>query len=371
MSPPEAPPSRARTRLRRSLWIALAILLLVGLEVLARQYVRPQNLDRLYREHPRRFWTLSVGDPFDGQIDSHIHVNALGLRGPEVEAQRPDLNVLLLGDSCTYGAGVRNGETLDAYLQKRLSEISGRNVRVWNGGCPGYSSYQGYDLLSQIGGALRPDVVVFAYMYGDAYRDIVPDNQRLGGPLAGRIRTLLWRSNVYMAMRQWLRGNEADYTDCLYRGSQATCHRVSLDDYRKNLQALVRLARKQGTKTVVFLRMPQRDDYLPPMQTTQPRAPGAPTERVPMPQPTGVNPPAAAPGEHRPPPPSDSHEAVLVEVGSQEGLLINGQDLWYGRPGRNALFWDILHFNEADCRVFADELAEAFVRAQIIGRKGM
>lgn len=383
---------------RRGLMVVFFILLFFNIaNWLSAPYVHPLHPGGLYLEHPRRFWTLAPGWRWDRQIGQYVYINALGLRGPDMPAHRPALSVLLLGDSCIYGAGVPSQETIDRFLEKRLESITGRTVQVYNGGCPGYSSYQGYDLLEEVGWKIRADIVVIEYMYGDSYRDIVPDNQRLGGPVAGWIRTWLWKNPFYCLLRDHFRSPGDDLTDCLYKGN-GNVFRVSLTDYAANLHAIARLARRQGARTLIFLRMPQRDLVLPPMQPAMTR-PGEKPEMVPMPQPTTpqpVGPPVATPkGPQAGPTPAsspdppvhdpswtdewkkgvvsmdeplhtNSYDGVLLSIGRQEGIAINGLRMWKDRTDRKRLFWDVLHFNGAGCRVFANDLAKILVEENVV-----
>jgi len=82
-----------------------------------------------------------------------------------------DINVLFLGDSVAYGAGVGEGESIPAYLEQELSAcLPGKQVRVWNLAIPGSEPGDLYCLLHRLEG-LEPDAVVADFnmiFYGKA-----------------------------------------------------------------------------------------------------------------------------------------------------------------------------------------------------------
>ena len=243
---------------RRKGWAALllALLVLAAAEQVARPYFRePRNL---FHEHPVRFWALNPGTiTRDQQSDSFIHVNSLGLRGEEFDASRPGPRILLLGDSCIFGAGLKDEETPDRFLEPELRARTGQPWTVFNGGVPGYSTFQGLDLFGEVGPVLRADVVVFAYLYADRGLDPCPDDERQAGRPVSDLRRLLWKSSLYRLARARVLGWPVDQTlrveDINRRGRR---ERVPTPRYVRNLQALAGLARDFGARQVVFLRLP-------------------------------------------------------------------------------------------------------------------
>ncbi|MDI6711205.1 MAG: GDSL family lipase [Bacillota bacterium] len=73
-----------------------------------------------------------------------------------------DVNVVMLGDSIVWGAGlgVRGDQTISAYLEDELARrLPGRKVRVWNLGIPGSEPGDMYFALRRVE-RLQPDAVV-------------------------------------------------------------------------------------------------------------------------------------------------------------------------------------------------------------------
>ena len=112
------------------------------------------------------FWRLAPNTslprargPFFGVIS-----NEQGLREDHpIPLQKPsqELRVLFLGDSCTFGYGLKPSEgyvdVAEKLLQQRLGE---RPVECINAGVPGYTLFQGWQYWSANGQHLKPDLVV-------------------------------------------------------------------------------------------------------------------------------------------------------------------------------------------------------------------
>src|SRR5262245_53330218 len=101
----------------------------------------------------------------DGSASSDIHINSLGLRGPDFSGVK-EQRVLLLGDSFTFGSGVGDDDTFAARLDHALG-VKGIAV---NGGQPGYGVFQMEGTLRRVGARVRPTVVVVVMWQGDFLR---------------------------------------------------------------------------------------------------------------------------------------------------------------------------------------------------------
>lgn len=100
---------------------------------------------------------------------------------------RYDVNVIMLGDSVSYGAGsgVKADENAGKYLEDQLKEaLPGRKVRVWNLAMPGSKPGDTYYLYKR-SLELNPDLIIISFNYifytpsniksSLAYNWIVPD----------------------------------------------------------------------------------------------------------------------------------------------------------------------------------------------------
>lgn len=109
------------------------------------------------------------GDPrgyFDSGASLTYRINSLGFRGPETTIAKPEgvFRILGLGDSFTFGIGVRQEDTFLAVLGKRL----GPPVEVLNMGVLAYDTKREVALLRHVGLDYAPDIVVICFFLNDA-----------------------------------------------------------------------------------------------------------------------------------------------------------------------------------------------------------
>ena len=138
----------------------------------------------MFTTAPRQLWVPRPGSKDvwgDGE-----RINAGGYRGPyRPPGGHPGVyRVLVLGESCTFGYGVKSSETFPSRLEALLAD-RGRNVEVLNAGVIGYTVRQGLERYRAMGRAYRPDVVVEAF--GEVNEHYVtgqpPDVVRIEQPL--------------------------------------------------------------------------------------------------------------------------------------------------------------------------------------------
>jgi lysophospholipase L1-like esterase len=187
-----------------------------------------------------------------------FHTNALGLRDDEVtDDGRP--RILAIGDSCTFGWGVEQGEAYPQVLQALLDDggVGARRYRVINAGVPGYTSHHGRTYLRERGRDLRPAVVIAGY----GFNDIVP-----GGDV---VAALAWQRRMMPLLRlddalldssrlwRWARHVT------LRPPSPTLPLRSSPAQYGENLREIVMLSRAAGAHVVLLSfwgeRSPQRE----------------------------------------------------------------------------------------------------------------
>ena len=129
----------------------------------------------------------------DGRVDYRI--NNLGCRGEDITVEkRPGRKrVLCLGDSFTFGEGVREN---DAWPQ-RLGKILGPGYEVINAGVQGNDLDNEAAFLLQYGRQLSPDVVVIGFFMNDAmpFEETVAHQGRPGAETDSDLgrHSALWR----------------------------------------------------------------------------------------------------------------------------------------------------------------------------------
>lgn len=104
-----------------------------------------------------------------GRIEYEI--NSLGLRGPlpPVEKGAGVYRVICLGDSFTFGEGVKEGDTWPRQLERLLaSRMPGRRVEVINAGVQACDTKDAAALYLLKLAAYRPDVVILGFCLNDA-----------------------------------------------------------------------------------------------------------------------------------------------------------------------------------------------------------
>ncbi|MEA2691441.1 MAG: hypothetical protein QOJ16_828 [Acidobacteriota bacterium] len=170
---------------------------------------------------------------------------------------RPDSRrrVLFLGDSLTFGNGVRTEESFAEVLGRRLP-----GTRVFNLGVPGYSSYQGRVALELYTPRLRPDVVVFSYGYNDRRYVLRPDEADGERAFRRLSRRAAWLHFAHsLALVDLLRGQPKESSvgppdGVLPRPLDlgGVVARVGPEDLRRNLDAVARFCAARPI-TLIFL----------------------------------------------------------------------------------------------------------------------
>src|SRR5262245_24112977 len=98
------------------------------------------------------------------ELAYEVHINALGLRGAEIERTPTPgrTRILALGDSMTFGFYLAEEATWPARLEARL-RAQGRDVEVVNGGVGGWTISAEARFLEERALALAPSRVVLAF----------------------------------------------------------------------------------------------------------------------------------------------------------------------------------------------------------------
>lgn len=106
-----------------------------------------------------------------GRSKVPIRTNSLGLRSPEVALAKPKdtFRILVLGDSVTFGWGIRNEDGYASQLASLLTTMwPDKRFEVINAGVSGYGTWQEALWLDETGRKLSPDVIVVQVHLNDA-----------------------------------------------------------------------------------------------------------------------------------------------------------------------------------------------------------
>jgi len=190
---------------------ALALLLLEGVVRATLGFVEPSNVGEVepplvaegtvpgarYGLRPSASGRHAFpGDPHgyldpDGSLT--YRTNALGFRGPETTQARPPgaFRIIGLGDSFTFGRGVRVGDTFLARLQQRLDAEPERGAfEVLNWGTAGYDTRDEAALLAHRGPTFDPNLVVLCFFLNDVRAG---PTARAFAPASARDERPAWR----------------------------------------------------------------------------------------------------------------------------------------------------------------------------------
>ncbi|MFA6317002.1 MAG: GDSL-type esterase/lipase family protein [Elusimicrobiota bacterium] len=171
--------------------------------------------------------------------------NSEGFLGPEWPEAKPKggVRVVALGDSCT----VLGDDPYPGVLEKRLAK-DGRKWEVLNAGVASWSSYQGLRLLEARLAGYKADVVTLYFGWNDRWLSWSVPDKDLSGLLERQWKTLgrLESSRLLQAFQA-----AADRLRGPPKLTPASPHRVALDDYGRNLRAMIELVRRGGGEPVL------------------------------------------------------------------------------------------------------------------------
>jgi len=239
--------------------IGIALVFIILLELGLRLFLHTFAGSGIYRPHPVRFWTLRSNlqeipkttlEMDQRRLTTVVSTNDLGLRSPAVSRIKAagTYRILCLGDSTTFGHGIAESESFSRVLESRLRRAyPGKSCEVINGGIPGYSTFQGLNLLKEKGLGLAPDLVIVSYFYSDLITDVAADRDRVHSPeWIQPLQNQLYSSELYLLLRRELLGFSSP------QSRPATIPRVPVDEYKRNLEQFITLVRSRGGR-VIFI----------------------------------------------------------------------------------------------------------------------
>jgi len=199
-SPASAPrPAQAGSSIRRAL-LPLAASVIVGCLLIegAARWVLDDGMDfdvemwKYAREIKRISANPEIGHEHRPGTSGvfmgvPVQINALGLRDRDFPIEKPvdQVRTLMLGDSLTFGWGVRQEDTPAKLLETRLNGTQpAPRDEVINSGVGNYNTTMEIAYFLDRGRQLKPDVVVLNYFINDAEP-------------APKRRTALWREYSY------------------------------------------------------------------------------------------------------------------------------------------------------------------------------
>ncbi len=169
-----AAPPRKLSLWKRILFVVVAdVAVLLILAIIGEFVCRMMASENAFNVISRDDMTLSQfsDDAYLGwelrpnQYDHNSH----GFRGRETTVDKPRglRRIAVVGDSVTYGLGLKAEESYPSLLEEQLTASGGGPLEVLNFGVPGYSSFQGYTLLKKRVLRFQPDLVIMTFSPDD------------------------------------------------------------------------------------------------------------------------------------------------------------------------------------------------------------
>ena len=249
----------------------LSFLVILLLGELAARWAEPGPFN-LYDVTPYSPWGKSHVHKanFEGRWDgSWYETNRRGWRGPEFEPTfgPEEFRVIAVGDSCTFGKGVREEDCWPRQLESMLKAEMGPGVQpvVGNMGVNGYSSMHYLQVLKNDGLEVKPDLVVLGYNLNDfpniaqKVDHAVFQQKKLRSSIPYDLRGQLGRLALFRLMRSiyYDMNREADWANA-ERMARTAPEEASGSSPRMEREAeilgeIVRLSREAGAEVAIFL----------------------------------------------------------------------------------------------------------------------
>lgn len=212
--------------------------------------------------HPLFIIALTPGKDFRG-----ITVNSLGYREREISPEKAPntTRVIHLGDSIV----AQGRPPFSQLLQQRMDEVppGEGDWESFHMAVHGYSSSQGLSVFNHQAKGLKPDYVTIYFGPNDrnVARDGRPDSSKIATKAANRTSAYLMEKmqskrlgQLILGMSQDLARARAASSDTLAEGADEIVFRVAADEYRYNLETMVREARAIDC-TPILMTIARRD----------------------------------------------------------------------------------------------------------------
>ncbi len=173
-----------------------------------------------------------------------------GLRARPADAEEPRHRVLLIGDSVTFGSGVKYEQSYGPILEKLLSRGLGKPVAVWNGGVPGYNATQEAAALRRAGPLVKPDLVVAQICMNDYMEAPVLtaggtlDATHTEGGGGFSLLQFLYRSRVFVLLKEKLKDRQKQYPERFPKWLHYIPHLRDKPGWIKVRQSLLQMRRE-------------------------------------------------------------------------------------------------------------------------------
>ena len=160
-------------------------------------------------------------------LDIEARANQFGHRDDPVTLNRTPgvYRILLLGDSFTVGANVRQREAYGQVLERLLSSKSKRKIEVVNSAVGGWGPLQYVNYLEHYGFAFEPNMVVIGFFVGNDTYNAIVDASKLSTAVLGR-RIRRQALSRWTKSKIWLYNNSHLVRHLLVNGARDKFHYI-------------------------------------------------------------------------------------------------------------------------------------------------
>lgn len=248
--------------------VVMLVLAEIGLRVVdlghayysAPEMYQPSDDPRVLFEPRANFVGYSEG--------TSVSTNSHGLREREMPLVKPagTRRVLFIGDSVTFGPGVRDDEPFARQVEGLLRAGGAGQIETVNAGVVGYNTVQELGRLEDAGLAYQPDVVVLTFLVNDLLETFsIFDHQYEPDGIFAPLKVWLRRNsnlyrftqNVYWQVSQEMRRARDGQTEPLRK-------RDRLEDRLATLDEIVRQTRAHGAAFLLVFYPDNLDDPVSP-----------------------------------------------------------------------------------------------------------
>lgn len=173
MTKPSIEDERPTSPLIKILVPALSCLLTIVLIelALAVAYPIPFSIETnmYYEADPHTGFRLKPNGIGHFQMGISANANSMGLRDREFSLKKPagTFRILVIGDSFTVGANVREEQTYAKALERKLRDAWGPNIEVVNSGVGGWNPPQYEAYYEHYGYQFEPDLILIGFFVGN------------------------------------------------------------------------------------------------------------------------------------------------------------------------------------------------------------
>lgn len=160
-------------------------------------------------------------------------------------------SVVFLGDSCTFGLGVNDDESVPAALQKLRPD-----VRIVNAGVPGYSAFQGRRLFAKNSSGWQPELVFITFGFNDATAwdgSSDRDQAKRAGKKSGVVPWLLTHSRFAQMVQGIVTSLRAAPDPSTLRPPTDARPRLTPLEFEEEIRGLADEVRAAGAKPVLVI----------------------------------------------------------------------------------------------------------------------